>query len=125
MERVQAAPAVDGLVVATNHFQQPAMTALQTGWVVPSSEHRLSRLRELFGDGRHGIAEAQSVLVDACPPAGASDVWDCLSNPGTIYSSIAEPAAARLWVRANDRPGRSWVSLDLSAALGTAGAAAA
>jgi len=125
MERVQAAPPVDGLVVATNHFQQPAMTPLQTGWVMPSSEHRLLRLRELFGSGRHGIAEAQSALIDRCPPAGAADVWDCLSNPGTIYSSITEPAAARLWVRAHDRPDRSWLSLDLSDALGLASTAAA
>lgn len=125
MDRVQATPAVDGLLVATNHFQQPDMQALQTGWVVPSSENRLRRLRELFGQGRHSVSEAQAALVDACPPTNATDVWDCLSNPGTVYGSIADPAAGRLWVRANDRPDRTWISLDLSAALGVAGVAAA
>jgi hypothetical protein len=112
------------VVVATNHFQHPAMAELQTGWVVPSSENRLMRLRELFGTGAHGVSDARSALVDLCPPAGASDVWDCLSNPGTIYSSTAEPASLRLAVRANDRPDRFWVELDLSDALGAARPAA-
>lgn len=125
MARVQAAPTTDGLVVATNHFQQPAMTDLQLGLVVPSSQNRLARLQELFGSGRHGVVEAQAALEDACPAAGASDVWDCLTNPGTVYSSIAEPAAARLWVRAYDRPDRTWVALDLTAALGGTSAATA
>jgi hypothetical protein len=124
MDRVRAVPSQDGLVAATNHFQHPAMAELQVGWVVPSSENRLARLRELFGSGRHDVAEAQAALVDLCPPAGASDVWDCLNNPGTIYSSIAEPTSQTLWVRANDRPDRSWVKLDLAEAL-AAGLAAA
>jgi hypothetical protein len=65
-------------------------------------------------------AEAQAARGDLCPPAGASDVWDCLNNPGTIYSSITEPASLTLWVRVNDRPERTWVRLDLSEALGAA-----
>jgi len=124
MSSVRAVPSVDGLLAATNHFQHPSMVELQTGWVVPSSENRLARLRELFGSGSHGVAEAQAVLVDLCPPAGANDVWDCLNNPGTIYSSIADPAAVRLWVRAHDRPDRGWIELDLADALTTARPAA-
>jgi hypothetical protein len=117
MDRVAATPAVNGLVVATNHFQQPAMQPLQTGWVIPSSEHRLLRLGELFADGRSGLADAQAVLADVGPPDGSADVWDCLCNPGTIYSSIADPARLTLWVRAYDRPDRGWVELDLSEPL--------
>jgi hypothetical protein len=124
MSRVRAVPSVDGLMVATNHFQHPDMAELQTGLVVPSSENRLIRLRELFGSGSHGIADAQAALVDLCPPAGASDVWDCLNNPGTIYSSIADPSALSLWVRAHDRPDRGWVELDLAGPLGAAHPAA-
>jgi hypothetical protein len=124
MGRLCATRPTAGLVASTNHFQHPAMLDLQTGWVVASSEHRLERLRELFGRGSHGIAGAQAALVDLCPPAGASDVWDCLQNPGTIYSSVADPAALRLWVRAFDRPDRTWVALDLAEPLGTARAAA-
>jgi hypothetical protein len=116
MGRVRAIPACDGLVAATNHFQHPSMVELQTGWVVPSSESRLARLHELFGAGRHGIAEAQAALVDACPPTGG-EVWDCLDNPGTIYSSIVDPTRLALWVRAHDRPDRTWVELDLSEPL--------
>jgi hypothetical protein len=111
---VRALAPVDGLVAATNHFQHPVMTELQTGWVVESSVNRLARLRELFGGGGHTIDEAQAALVDLCPPAGASDVWDCLNNPGTIYSSIADPVALRYVVRAHDRPDRAWVTLDLA-----------
>lgn len=117
MSHVRARRPVGGLVAATNHFQHRAMVELQAGWVVPSSENRLARLRELFGSGRHTIEDAQAALVDLCPPAGASDVWDCLNNPGTIYSSIADPVAMRYWVRAHDRPDRTWVELDLSERL--------
>ena len=35
MERVRAIRSRDGVVVATNHFQHPAMAELQVGWVVP------------------------------------------------------------------------------------------
>jgi hypothetical protein len=124
MSRVRTVRPINGLVAATNHFQHPAMAELQAGWVIPSSENRLARLRELFGAGRHGVAEAQAALVDLCPPAGASDVWDCLNNPGTVYSSIADPAGLRLWVRAHDRPDRTWVELDLSSELRAARPAA-
>ena len=117
MSRVRTVPSVDGLVGATNHFQHPAMAELQTGWVVPSSESRLRRIGEMFGSGSHGIADAQAALTDLCPPAGADDVWDCLSNPGTIYSSVADPTALTLWIRANDCPERGWVELDLAETL--------
>jgi hypothetical protein len=117
MDRVAAAPPRDGLVLATNHFQHPAMAELQTGWVIPNSLHRLARLGELLGSGGHGIEAAQTVLTDICPPAGVEDAWDCLNNPGTIYSSVAEPARSRLWVRAYDRPDRQWIELDLSEAF--------
>jgi hypothetical protein len=124
MDRVQVLLPTNGVVVATNNFQHAAMRELQAGWIIPSSENRLRRLGELFETGRHDLAEAQAALVDLCPPAGASDVWDCLNNPGTIYSSVAEPSSLTLWVRAHDRPDRSWVRLDLSDVLGAARAAA-
>ena len=59
-----------------------------------------------------------------CPPTGASDVWDCLNNPGTIYSSVADPTALKLWVRTHDRTDRTWVALDLADALKVARPAA-
>lgn len=117
MDRVTALRPLNGLVTATNHFQHPAMRALQTGWVIPSSEHRLSRLGEMFADSRFGIADAQAALADLCPPAGESDVWDCIFNPGTIYSTVADPSRFTVWVRAYDRPDRRWVELDLSEPL--------
>jgi hypothetical protein len=117
MQQLRATPAINGRLVSTNHFQHPDMTALQTGWVVPSSENRLKRLREWFAEGSHGIAEAQVALTDTCPPQGAIEVWDCLENPGTIYGTITDPASLQLWVRANDRADRDWVHLDLAEQL--------
>jgi len=107
MGLVRSLAPVNGVVVATNHFQHPAMVELQTGWVVPSSENRLARLRELW-NWRSRCGRGASGAGGSLPPLGASDVWDCLNNPGTIYSSIAEPASQTLWVRAHDRPDRSW-----------------
>jgi hypothetical protein len=124
MQQVRAMPARDGRLFATNHFQHPDMAASQGGWTVPSSENRLARLREWFSDGNHDIRQAQEALTDTCPPAGAIEVWDCLENPGTVYSSIADPAARMLWVRANDRADREWVELDLSEHLRAAHPAA-
>jgi hypothetical protein len=114
MDRVTAARPECGLVAATNHFQHPAMAELQTGWVIPNSLHRLKRLGELFDGDSFGIEQAQAALTDVCPPTGVDDAWDCIHNPGTVYSSIAEPAHSRLWVRAYDRPDRQWVELDLA-----------
>jgi hypothetical protein len=111
-------------VAATNHFQHPAMADLQEGWVVPSSENRLARLSGQLGDGSHGIAEAQAALMDLCPSNDPNEVWEYLNNPGTIYSSIADPVALRLWVRAHDRPDRGWVDLDLADTLTAARSAA-
>jgi hypothetical protein len=124
MGRVRAIRSADGVLAVTNHFQHPAMAKLQDGWVVPSSENRLARLRELFDSGRHNIHEAQAALIDLCPPRGAADTWDCVNNPGTIYGSIADPSSLELWVRAHDRPDRTWVHLDLADALGAARTAA-
>lgn len=124
MDRVASAPPTDGLVAATNHFQHPAMREIQTGYVVPNSEHRLARLHALFDAGRHGLAEAQAALLDTCPPPETGELWDCLHNPGTVYSSIVDPVHRRLWVRTFDRPDRGWVELDLAEPLGAARAAA-
>ncbi|MCC7367719.1 MAG: hypothetical protein IT306_04820 [Chloroflexi bacterium] len=123
MEQVRATSMQAGRLFATNHFQHDEMMTLQEGWVVPSSQHRLLRLGEWFGAGGHGIDVAREALTDTCPPRGAIEVWDCLENPGTVYSSIAEPATGQLWVRANDRADREWVHLDLAASLAAASAA--
>lgn len=124
MSSVRAAPTSDGLIAATNHFQHPDMVEQQAGWVVPSSESRLTRLRELFSRGRQGIAEAQAALMDRCHSDGTNDVWNCLNNPGTVYSSVTDPAALKLWVRAYDHPDRDWVELDLADTLTDARSAA-
>ncbi len=114
----------NGLVRATNHFQHPWLAEEQVGWVVPSSESRVRRLGELFGDapygaadGPFGVEEARSALVDTCRIDGAESDWDCLQNPGTIYGTVAEPARLALSVRAHDRPDRDWVELDLADTL--------
>ncbi len=118
MDRLAVIHPSDGLVRATNHFQHPLTVELQVGWVVPNSEYRLARLDELLGPRAYGVADAQAALTDTCSVEGAETEWDCLQNPGTIYSTIADLARLRLWVRANDRADRPFVQLDLAARLG-------
>ena len=116
----------DDLLRATNHFQSPWMAEQQVGWVIPNSEVRLARLGELFAaEDRSGPAEAQAALLDACPVAGAESGWDCLNNPGTIYSTVTDPSRLTLWVRTNDGAARSFVRLDLADDLGARDVAAA
>ncbi|MCC6177892.1 MAG: hypothetical protein IT305_21540 [Chloroflexi bacterium] len=130
MDQIAAIRPKRGLIAATNHFQEPSMTEAQIGWVVPNSELRLSRLRDIFGvdrstgmeargesDPRVGIAEARAALLDTCLMPDATSTWDCLFNPGTIYNSMSEPARLVLWLHAYDRPDRGWVELDLSEPL--------
>ena len=117
MDRVAALRPDDGLMLATNHFQHPHMTDLQLGWVVPNSEARLARLAELFAEGPYASGDAQAALSDTCPLEAGND-WDCLRNPGTIYSTVVDTGLLSLWVRTHDRPGRPFVELDLAERLG-------
>ena len=108
----------DGLVLATNHFQHPLMVDYQAeGWIIPSSVYRLGRLAQLFADGRSDVADAQAALTDVCPIDVAEQGWDCLQNPGTIYSTVADPARLTLWVRTHDGADRGFVELDLAERL--------
>jgi hypothetical protein len=111
--------AVDGLVRTTNHFQDPALKPNQEGWVVPSSEFRLDRMGQLFGEGTHGPSAACEALTDVTPFSPEQYQWDCMLNPGTIYGTVFEPAERRLWVRANDRADRQFEAVDLAAAWTT------
>jgi len=125
-ERVAQVRPREGVVLATNHFQHPAMLDLQvSGWVFPNSVQRLARLAELFAAGRFDLTNAQAALADTCQVVGAESEWDCLQNPGTIYSTVADPARLALSVRTHDRPDRAFVELDLADRLGARGAAAA
>ncbi len=115
----------DGLLRATNHFQHPWTAEQQVGWVIANSELRLARLGQLFADGPFAPAEAQAALTDACPVDGANSDWDCLQNPGTIYSTVTDPSRLILWVRTNDGTDRPYVQLELADRLGTRGLTAA
>ena len=118
VDRLAVMPPRDGLVLATNHFQDPAMAELQAGgWVIPNSVYRLDRLAQLFANGRFALADAQAALTDVCPLDDAEQWWDCLQNPGTIYSTVADPARLRLWVRTHDGAERDFVELDLAERL--------
>ena len=125
MDRLAVARPRDGLVLATNHFQDPWLAELQVGWVVPNSEFRLARLAELFAHGRFGLDDAQAALIDTGCVEGAATEWDCLQNPGTIYSTIADPSRLLLWVRTHDGVDRPFVELDLADRLDPRGLSAA
>ena len=124
-DRLAAIGPRDGLVRATNHFQDPRMAELQVGWVIRNSELRLARLGELLSDGTIGVDAAQAALMDACPVAGAESEWDCLRNPGTIYSTVTDPIRRVLWLRTDDGSDRPFVELDLTDRLGAQGVSVA
>jgi hypothetical protein len=119
MDRFAALRAGDGILIATNHFQHPGMVDLQAGgWVIPSSEYRRVRLAQLFAEGTFQVADAQAALTDVCPVDDAQERWDCLQNPGTIYSTVADPANLTLWLRVHDDRDRPFAQLDLGEHLG-------
>ncbi len=116
----------DGRLTTTNHFQTPELIPSQNGWVIPNSRQRLKRLSALCAlEGPLDVAQAQRALLDTTPPPdGQADQFDCLYNPGTIYSAVLAPEELRLWLRATDRPGRPFVELDVAEALGSSRPAA-
>lgn len=103
-----------GALVTTNHFEHEQMAPDQTGWVIPSSLDRCARLRALCEEGAISPGRAAALLRDTHSLALDGNAWSCLENPGTIYSSVAEPASGRLWVRVNDCPEREFVELSAS-----------
>jgi hypothetical protein len=99
----------DGVVATTNQFQAPALAAEQDGLVTHSSPQRLARLDALLADGHLDLDEAMAVVSDQdCLDDHAECIWSRLLNAGTIYSTVFEPGAGRLWVRAGDRDSRQW-----------------
>jgi hypothetical protein len=103
-----------GVLTTTNHFVHEAMVPSQNGWILPSSVERFSRLTDLCGAGACTPQQATAFLRDTLSLAPDGNLWSCLENPGTIYSTVAEPASGRLWLRANDRPDRQFVELTAS-----------
>ena len=101
----------DGTLVTTNHFVHEEMAPRQNGWVVPSSVDRCSRLGALCDDHAVTPQRAAAFLRDTLSQAPDGNTWSCIENPGTIFSSVAEPASGRLWVRVNDHPKRTFVEL--------------
>lgn len=110
----------DGFLATTNHFVHQSAVPGQAGWVVPSSIDRLSRLGTLCESNGCGPEHARGFLRDKLSLAPDGNTWSCLENPGTIYSTVTEPATGRLWLRANDRPDREFVQLTASWAERTA-----
>lgn len=103
----------NGSLAATNHFGHEWMISRQNGWVAPSSVNRQIRLENLCLEDNCSFEQAAAFLRDTLSEADG-DLWSCLENPGTVYSTVAEPASGRLWLRVNDRPGRDFVALSAS-----------
>jgi hypothetical protein len=105
---------IDGVLTTTNHFVHEAMAAHQNGWVAPSSIDRHTRLTDLCASGSCTPEQATGFLRDTQTLASDGSLWSCLENPGTIYSTLAEPGSGRFWLRTNDRPDRHFVELTAS-----------
>jgi hypothetical protein len=106
----------DGSLAVTNHFQDLALGEPQerAGWLFPNSVSRLQRLHELLPMTAPTIAAAQAVLADATPVRPDLCEWDCLVNPGTIYSTVFDPSRLQVSVRVFDRPDRGFETVDLA-----------
>jgi hypothetical protein len=104
----------DGVIVTTNHFEHEEMVPRQGGWVVQNSLDRCARLSTLCADGTAGPERAAQFLRDTQSLGEDGSEWSCLENPGTIYSSLAEPASGRIWLRVNDQPEREFIELAAS-----------
>jgi hypothetical protein len=106
----------DGSLAVTNHFQDPALGEPQerAGWLFPNSVSRLERLHQLLPETPPTLSAAQSVLSDATPVRPDLCDWDCLVNPGTIYSTVFEPARLQVSIRVFDRLDRGFETIDLA-----------
>jgi isopenicillin-N N-acyltransferase like protein len=118
---VRRSSAHDGRIVSTNHFQNMELAASQLGWVIPNSLHRRDRLHQLCAGADVSVQDAQRMLLDTVVPTDTqAEAFSCLLNPGTVYSTVIEPESLRLWLRANDRPSRTFVQIDAGAEMGRA-----
>jgi hypothetical protein len=113
-----------GVLVTTNHYAHEHAVPHQQGWVTQGSIDRHARLEELCRAGVHTAQQATEFLRDTHSADPEGDHWNCIENPGTVYSSVAEPSTGRFWLRANDRPDRDFVALEASWATRRAEAAA-
>lgn len=117
----------DGILAVTNHFQDAAMGESQSraGWVYPNSVSRLERLNAVLPGAPASVAAAQTLLTDTTPPRAGLTDWDLIVNPGTIYSTVFDPAAGRLSVRCYDRDDRSFDEIAVFDPLSPTGLSAA
>ncbi|MFN0072026.1 MAG: C45 family autoproteolytic acyltransferase/hydrolase [Chloroflexota bacterium] len=105
-----------GTLAVTNHFQDPTLSAPQAraGWLFPNSVNRLDRLHALLPATASTMTDAEAVLSDAEATSPDLGDWDCLVNPGTIYSTVFDPTRLRLSVRIFDQPDRPFSQVDLT-----------
>ncbi|HLI28868.1 MAG TPA: C45 family peptidase [Chloroflexota bacterium] len=106
---VDASPPVGEVVVTSNHYLSPRLAREQDALINPTSPLRLARARALLAEGPLDVARAQAILLDEECLDPAAPQWARLYNAGTIYSTVFEPGAGRIWVRAADTPDRRFV----------------
>lgn len=108
---VHAGPPVGEVVVTANHYCSPLLAREQDALINPTSPLRLERASALLSEGPLDVARAQAILLDAECLDPAAPQWARLYNAGTIYSTVFEPGAGRVWVRAADQPERPFVAV--------------
>jgi hypothetical protein len=118
-EGVAVRELTDGVVYATNHFEQPEMVALDTPHdPAGSTQSRFDRLGQLLDpdgqDSLHGGVDetlAVQILRDRYNPASgetlpleAFDVGGSLANSGAMQSMVFVPGEGRLYIADGDIP---------------------
>jgi hypothetical protein len=101
----------DGWIAATNHFNHPDL--LRRGARKPylSSSERFARLGELCGSDGACTGDAAGLgafLTDESLRNPDTNDYCMVLNPCTVYSTLFAPKQRRMWVRASDRPDRTF-----------------
>lgn len=106
----------NGWVAATNHFNHPDMLRHHANTVFLSSRERLARLGQLCARQAPIAQDPEAMgrfLVDVERGSPDANEYCTVLNPCTVYSVFFAPAQRRLWVRAADRPERTFQEIAL------------
>lgn len=103
---------------ATNHFQDPVLTARQAAHAVPHSLSRSARLDQLLALA----TPPEELLDDSLPLEGGEH--GAILNPGTVQGAIFDHGSGELAWRVWDPDGPRWVSWPLERLLAGDGPAA-
>jgi len=128
----------DGLVYATNHFQETTCATLDKEPPSDSSLSRLARLGQLLppggADSLHGklspetlvkvLRDRKNGITGVESPAGTFDDGESIATSGALYQIVFDPQGLRFWLSAGKLPvpEQTFTGFSVSELLGMEGA---